>query len=51
LDPEVVEQTRELLRRHERRSYGGARREPAEEERALAERAARLTERLDRLLG
>jgi hypothetical protein len=51
LDPELVEQTRELLRRHERRSYGGARREPAEEERALAERAARLTERLDRLLG
>jgi len=51
LEPELVEQTRELFDRHERRSYGGAGQEPAEEERALAERAARLTERLDRRLG
>jgi hypothetical protein len=50
LEPELVEQTRELFDRHERRSYGGAGREPVEEERALAERAARLTEQLDRRL-
>jgi hypothetical protein len=45
LEPELVEQTRELFERHERLSYGGQGREP-EEERALAERAARLTEEL-----
>jgi hypothetical protein len=50
LEPELVEQTRELFERHERRSYSGAGPEP-EEERALAERALRLTERLDSLLG
>jgi hypothetical protein len=50
LEPELVEQTRELFDRHERRSYGGAGREPAEEERALAERAVRLAEQLDRRL-
>jgi hypothetical protein len=51
LEPEVVERTRELFDQHERRRYGGAGLEPAEEERALAERAARLTDELDRRLG
>ena len=50
LEPELVEQTRELFDRHERRSYGGAGQEPAEEERALAERAVRLAEQLDHRL-
>ncbi len=51
LEPELVEQTRELFERLERRSYGGAGQEPAEEEGALAERAARLIEQLDLRLG
>ncbi len=51
LEPELVEQTRELFDRFERRSYGGAGQEAAEEDRALAQRAARLTEQLDHRLG
>ncbi len=51
VEPELVEQARELFAHYERRSYGGAGQAPAEEERALAERAARLTEQLDLRLG
>jgi BatD DUF11 like domain len=51
LAPELVEQARELFDRDERRRYCVTVQEPAEEQRALAERAARLAEQLDRLLG
>ena len=51
LEAELVERPAKLFGHHERRRYGGAGQEPAEAERALAERAARLTEELDNRLG